>query len=793
MKNRLLYLVMLIVACCNTNLFAIDYRVRGRVIEELSREPLPFAYVSLLGKDTLRTVTDSLGCFELEKVPPGISSFQVTCMGFIPVRTPEYLISATTPFIEITMQEETQKLTDVTVRPRIFRRSTESPVSMNIIGTREIEKSPGSNRDVSRIVRNYPGVSFSPIGYRNDLIVRGGGPSENRFYMDGIEIPNINHFATMGASGGPVSLVNADLIRDIHFYTGAFPATRAGALSSVLDFSLHDGNKERQTFKATLGASEVSLSGSGHFGERTTYLFSVRQSYLQLLFKMLGLPFLPNYIDGQVKIKTQLKNKDELTFLALTGIDRMNLNTDEDGETAQYMLSYLPVITQETFTVGATYRHFAGKHIQTYTLSHNYLNNRNLKYVNNDESRPENKTLDLKGLEQKLTLKAENRTYAGAVTWKEGVEVNGLFYSNRTFQRIFQEQPVENRYATDLGLLAWGMYATADIAPAGSPLSGSLGIRVDGNNFNPSMRRFWEQASPRGALRYTFSPHWSVGLSAGWYAQLPSFPALGFRDASGGYVNRSLEYMHVAQTALGVEWRMNELFSVSVEGFYKYYTDIPASLADGIPLACKGADYGSVGNEPLASTATGRAYGAEALCRISLPDRLNLTASFTAFRSEYRQSDTQPYIASAWDNRFILNVGGTYDLPHHWSVGGRCSVIGGAPYTPYDLETSSLVSAWDVSGRPYLDYSRYNTGRYDTFAQLDLRVDKDFYFRNWRIGFYVDVQNVLNSQLKQPDVYINTGEIINPEAPAAEQRYRLKAIPMKSGNIVPTVGLTAEF
>ena len=136
-------------------------------------------------------------------------------------------------------------------------------------------------------------MSFSPVGYRNDLIVRGGGPSENRFFMDGIEIPNINHFATQGASGGPVSIVNADLIREINFYTGAFPADRAGGMSSVLDFKLRDGDPERQSFKATLGASEVGLSGSGHIGGRTTYIFSARQSYLQMLFKLLGLPFLP--------------------------------------------------------------------------------------------------------------------------------------------------------------------------------------------------------------------------------------------------------------------------------------------------------------------------------------------------------------------------------------------------------------------------------------------------------------------------------------------------------------------
>lgn len=196
---------MLLLSFSTCFLYAIDYTVRGRVIEQQSRQPVMDAYVWLAGKDTLRTMTDSLGCFTLEQVPPGIFHFMVTCIGYEPVRTSEYQISATTPFIEIELKEDTRFIQDVTVRPDLFRRSTESPVSMNVISTREIEKSPGSNRDVSRIVRNYPGVSFSPIGYRNDLIVRGGGPSENRFFMDGIEIPNINHFATLGASGGPVS------------------------------------------------------------------------------------------------------------------------------------------------------------------------------------------------------------------------------------------------------------------------------------------------------------------------------------------------------------------------------------------------------------------------------------------------------------------------------------------------------------------------------------------------------------------------------------------------------------
>lgn len=460
MRKNLLAAIVLLVLYIPSVWAAAGYPVRGRVIDRLSREPVAYAAVTITGQPGKGAMTDSLGRFEILQVKPGIYSLTASFIGYRTVVTPEYQVSARTPFIEIEMEEEPEHLNEVVVRPSPFRRTIESPVSMQVIGMREIEKSPGSNRDVSRIVRSYPGVSFSPIGYRNDLIVRGGGPSENRFFMDGIEIPNINHFATQGATGGPVSIVNSDLVREINFYTGSFPADRAGALSSVLDFRLRDGDLERQTFKATLGASEVSLSGSGHVGKKTTYLFSVRQSYLQFLFKLLGLPFLPNYIDGQLKVKTRFSERDELTFLGLVGIDNMKLNLDEKGEENEYLLSYLPRIQQETFTVGAVYRHYAGRHVQSVALSHNYLNNRNTKYRNNDESTPDNLTLRLRGVEQKTTLRFENRSYLGRWTLREGAELNYSTYHNKTLQRTYQQEAecwtIALIWELSAGAFSWG-------------------------------------------------------------------------------------------------------------------------------------------------------------------------------------------------------------------------------------------------------------------------------------------------------------------------------------------------
>lgn len=799
-KHILLTLSLLL---CNVCIHAatVDYSVRGKIIDKQSRQPVAYANVVVVGIPGKGASTDSLGMFRIEQVPPGIYRFEATLIGYKSAVTPEYVVSASTPFIEIEMEEDENMLAAVVVTPSPFRKTVESPVSMRIIGLQEIEKSPGGNRDISRIVRAYPGVSFSPIGYRNDLIVRGGSPSENRFYMDGIEIPNINHFATQGASGGPVSIVNADLIREISFYTGAFPANRSGAMSSVLDFRLKDGNPDKQTFKATLGASEVSFSGNGHLSDKTTYLFSLRQSYLQLLFKALGLPFLPNFIDGQFKLKTKLSAHNELTILGLVGIDKMKLNTDEKGEDAEYILSYLPTIHQETFTVGTSYRHYAGKHVQTLTLSHNYLNNRNVKYLNNDESYEDNLTLRLRSVEQKTTLRFENQTRLGQWTLKEGAEMNYSNYTNRTKQRMFGYTTLSD-YQTDLNIFSWGGFFSTDYTTANKRFSASAGIRTDGNNYNREMKELWKQLSPRLSLSYELTKQWTLSGNAGLYHQLPPYTALGFKDNDGHYINKDLKYMRVMETSLGLDWHLQDRLMISAEGFFKQYGRMPLSLRDNIPLACKGDDYGTVGNEALTPTAEGRAYGVEAMLRWQIPERFNFVSSLTVFRSEYRNGngdsdDNIPsgtkYISSAWDNRFILNVSGTYNLPRRWSIGGKLSYIGGAPYTPYDEEKSSLVEAWNAQGRPYYDYSKYNTERLPNFAQLDIRVDKSFYFHRCMVGFYLDLQNITGSKLKQQDVIMSTGVIENPSAPIEEQRYKMKKLKQESGTLLPSIGVTVEF
>ena len=772
---------------------AQTYSVKGVVTSRATGEGLPFVSMGIWNTP-MGTMTDSLGNYFIGNLSPGMYRIQVSSVGYKTYVSPEFRISSYDYTLDIALEESQVALSEVSVVAAPFRSSIESPIAMRVIGVQEIEKSPGANRDISKVVNYFPGVASAVgNGYRNDLMIRGGGPSENKFFLDGVEIPNINHFSTQGASGGPVGIIDADLIREVNFYTGAFPVSRGNALSSVFDFKLLDGTPDKYTFKGTVGASEVALTSKGHIGNKTTYIVSVRQSYLQLLFSLLDMPFLPRYTDAQFKVKTRFSQEHELMVLGLGAIDDMKLNTETDpeDESKQYLLNYLPTIKQNTYTLGAVYKHYSGNHTQTVVLSRSFMNNSNIKYRDNDESSTDNLTLRLKSDEIENHLRFENRSLVGLFDLTAGFNVDYAVYRNNTFQRAFTDIPKEIRYKTDLGLFKWGIFATSGYKSADDRFSASFGFRLDACNYSSLTDNPFKQFSPRLSLSYNLIGNFFLNGSIGRFYQLPAYTTMGYQE-DNVLINKSrLKYICSDQAVVGVEYYINKWARLTVEGFYKKYTHSPLSLRDSIPLACKGTDYGVSGNEAASSTARGRAYGLEVMLRWFGMGRFTALASYTWYRSQFEDPATGIYIPSAWDYRHLFTLSGTYKLPKNWDIGLKFRLMGGAPYTPYDEYTSSLVPAWDATARPYYDYDRYNTGRLKTFYEADIRVDKSFYFKGVMLGFYVDLQNVLNFKYDNPPVLISTGEkYVDNDG---TERYRMKYIAQQSGVILPTLGITVEF
>ena len=772
------------------------YSIKGIVKDATNGEPVSFANV-VIWNTIEGTVTDEDGLFEITGITPGSYRLQASFIGYKPTVTAEFRISNKDLFFPIELEESNESLQEVNIVASPFRKTPESPIGLRVIGFKEIEKSAGGNRDISRVVQSFPGVA-SPAAFRNDLMVRGGGPSENRFFLDGVEIPNINHFSTQGASGGPVGIINPDFIREVDFYSAAYPASRGNALSSVLDFKLQDGNKEKFSLRGVIGASDIGLSINGPAGEKTTYQVSVRRSYLQFLFDMIGLPFLPTFTDAQFKVKHTFNRKNELTILRLGAIDNMKLNTNmEDmSEKNQYILAYLPVVKQKTYTLGAVYKHYSGNNIHTLIVSRSLLNNRNIKYKDNDENAEENLTLNYHSDEIENKLRSENIFRFSSFRLNIGGNLEYTTYTNRTYQKLFTTTPKIINYHTNLALLKWGIYTTVIYESKNERFTSSLGMRTDANNYSSDMNNLFNQFSPRLSLSYRLFETIFLNGNIGRYYELPPYTVLGFKDNQGNYLNKDnhLTYIRSDQAGLGLEYRPTSYLKFSAEGFYKKYDQYPMSLIDSIPLASKGTDYGVLGNEAVNSTATGRAYGLELTGRWYNYKGLTFIASYTFVRSEFKDGrGSGKYISSAWDNRHLFTFSGTYTLPKNWDIGAKLRVVGGAPYTPYDIEKSSLVEAWDASGSLYYDYSRFNSERLKPFTQLDIRVDKTFYLNKFMLGAYIDIQNILNSKYKEQDVYIKTGKILNPEAPLQQQRYELKPVELCTGTLLPSIGVMIEF
>ena len=772
-------------------------RIEGRVFHVKTNTPAEYATILIQGTD-IGVVSDSTGRFSFVNVDPGFIRLVVSSVGFKSVVSPEIQVQGNQmAFIDIPLNEDDIVLREITVTPKVDARRIESPVSSFYVGVQQIEKSAGVNRDVSKVLQTLPGVGAMDPN-RNDLIVRGGGPSENVFYLDGIEIPVINHFATQGSSGGAIGVINPDFVREIDFYTGAFPANRGNALSSVMEIRQKNGSKDRVHTKLSVGASDAALTLDGPLGPKSTFIVSARQSYLQLLFKAIGLPFLPTYNDFQVKYRYEIDPKNVISFIGIGSIDNLVLNKElqQTGtETQKYLLSYLPVYEQWNYTVGAVYRHFSDNHLDTWVLSRNMLRNKNYKFEDNDEAK--SKTADYQSDESENKLRFERDFRSLPVQLKMGAGVRYSHYTNDTYRRVFTDGRITDiRYNTTLNLFGYQLFAQVSDDYLDERLQLSFGINMAGNNFNRNMANPLNQLSPRLSVSYSLSDKWDISANTGRYTAQPAYTTMGYKNPEGQYANRNENVKYIASNhaVIGFEYRPHEKMRLTIESFYKQYHRYPLSVKDGLSIASKGADYGQVGDEEIISVGKGRAYGIEVLYKIIDWKRLNLTSTYTWFRSEFTDQEFV-YRPSSWDTRHLLNLIAGYRFEKNWNVAARWRYVGGAPYSPIDHELSTNREAWNVTNQAYTDYSRFNSLRLKDSHQLDLRVDKEFYFNRWLLNLYVDVQNVYNFQSERPPIYINTdkqGAVI-PDAGGDPSKQGLRILENTTGTILPTIGLIIKI
>ncbi|MBL7943228.1 MAG: TonB-dependent receptor [Flavobacteriales bacterium] len=776
--------------------------ISGYVFDKVSNEALVMAGVQIQGT-TNGAFTDENGFFSITNLQPGLYNLVANYAGYKQAVLYEIEVTNDRPAqVEIRMESEVTEVGEVTVSASTVSNREESPLSVRTIGPNEIKRNPGGNRDISRVIRTLPGVAAIP-SFRNDIVIRGGAPNENRFYIDGIEIPNINHFATQGASGGPVGMINVDLVEEVEFYSGAFPSARGNALSSVMEFGFRQPRDDKFIMNMVVGSSDLGITVEGPTSPNSGIILSARRSYLQFLFRALQLPFLPAYNDLNTKWTWRISEKDRLSFIAIGAYDTFDINLDLDTSVSdenfarnRYLLDNLVTNEQWSYSTGLRYDHYTDKGRMTLVVSRNALQNDAYRYPDNNESLP--RELDYTSRETENKLRGEWK-HSGRTGWKwlVGFNFDAASYNNRSALSEYNalaDTLMEVDYVSAYDMLSWGVFAQSSKNLLSDRLVVSAGIRTDANNFGEEMMDLSDQVSPRLSLRYRFAPGWSLNAGAGMYFQRPSYLALGFADNTG-FRNDDLQYIQSNQAALGIEYDFSRRNSVlSLESFYKKYDQYPVSVARGISLANLGADFGTVGNEDLVSIGLGRAYGIEFLYQQKLFEGFYGIFAYTYVRSEFTGTDGV-YIPSSWDSRHLISWTGGKKFSKNWEVGFRFQYSGGLPFTPDNENASMLIANWDALQFAIPDWSQLNTQRIDAFHQLDVRVDKKWFFTKWSLDLFLDIQNVYNSVTPlKPTLDALRDEagnpVVNPNDPS---RYLPNYLDNSNGNLLPSIGIIVEL
>ena len=781
-KHTTLFILFLVVS--TLSLAQVKTSIRGNVVDE---KGAPIFAASIYLNNNQGTFSEEDGTFQILNVVPGSYNLTASFIGYDSQTKFNIIVkSKGNRSFNFILIESSESLEEVVVSNKNkISRPKETPLSTQSLSAVEIATYPGGNNDVVQVAQSLPGVSPSVGGFRNDLIIRGGAPNETVYYLDGVEVPNINHFATQGSAGGPVGLLNVSFINDVTLSTSAFGAQYDNPLSGVLQFKQRDGNKERFNTNIRVSATDAAFTFEGPLFKNkkkesnTSFLLSVRRSYLQALFKLIGLPIRPDYWDYQYKLSHQIDKYNDLFFIGLGSVDDFTVEAPEDyDEEAQAVLEQAPFIKQKTNSIGVTWkkRFKNGSGFMETTLSNNRLENIFTNYLD-----PENETGIIfrnDAVESETKLRHQLTKFLNDWKITGGFNLQHSFYTNNTTNNadaIF--------YTTEIDFIKYGFFANATRSFFDDKLDLSIGFRMDDDSFTTSSDLV-SNFSPRLSLSYEFLEDWRISATAGRYFKITPYTILGFRDSNGILTNQDSDYTQSDHYVIGLQHYLNPAASISLEGFYKQYSDYPVSVLDQVSLANKGADFEVLGNEDVETIGKGRSYGLEFQYQQKLLNNFYSIFSYTYFFSEFTGFDTATYTPSVWDIRHLISFVGGYKLKKNWEISSRYRFAGQTPYVPTNLD-ATLISYPEI----ILDYDRLGEEKLETFSQLDVRVDKKWNYSQLSLNIFIEVQNILGQSIPRPNEYGLSrdmdGNLNNPLS--------LSKINQDTSTSIPSIGIVVDF
>jgi len=738
----------------------------GRILDLQSQQPLPGATLLLEGTG-IGVVTDEEGYFTVNEIPYKSYNVIASFLGYESETLYNVIVKSVgnRPLL-FELEEVAEILDEVVIVRSPFRTTRDTPLSTQSFSAVEIETYPGGNNDITKVVQSMPGISPSIGGFRNDIIIRGGAPNETVYYLDGIEIPNINHFSTQGSAGGPVGMINVSFVRDVTLSSSAFGAEYDNPLSGVLAFEQREGNANEFGGNFRFGASEAGITLEGPLFRKdkerpanTTFLFSVRRSYLQFLFELIGLPIRPDYWDYQWKIKHEIDKYNSLTFIGIGAIDDFSVKApDEFDAEQQATLDQVPIIDQRSTTLGLSWKrnYKNGKGFMMTALSTNRLENVFSRYE--DNTTRTGTIFQNDSYEWETKLRYQTTFYSDQWKWSSGFNIQQSSYQNNT---IFNYYDIA--YNTTLDFIKYGFFVKGSRKLFNDRMDLTLGLRTDADSYSTGSN-LMDNLSPRIAFSYalTENQQWKLNATAGRYFKIPTYTMLGFQNERSLFVNQEASYVRSDHFVAGLEYNVTPSSRFTLEGFVKNYSNYPVSVVDGVSLANKGGGFEVLGNEEIVSEGTGQSSGLEFLFQQKLSNNFYGVFAYTYFFSEFTGLD-QRSRPSVWDSRHLISFTGGYKLKRNWELSARWRFAGKNPYVPTDLE-ASLEAYPEI----ILDYDRLGEVKLNAFNLADIRIDKKWNFEKLSFNFFFEIQNFLGQPNPTPEEYgLNrnaSGEVILPRS-----------------------------
>jgi len=733
----------------------------GKITDKITKEALPGVNVTII-ETNFGAASNIDGYFKIDNLPVGNYQVRASFVGYDSQIKSDIIINSARPYeLNFELSPAVIELEGVVVTSGYFDKSPTEITSLKNFSYEEIRRSPGAFEDVVRALSLLPGVAQADAG-RNDLIVRGGAPSENLFILDGFVIPNINHFGTQGASGGPLSFVNLDYVSETSFSTGGFSAVFGDKLSSVLKINLREGRKDQLGGKALISATQFGLNFEGPVSEKSNFIFSARRSYLDFIFDAAGFNFVPEYYDVLSKYTYNIDNKSKLSYLFIAAFDKVkfnNKNKDDIYDNAQILGS-----NQNQYLTGISLQRLISNGFYNFTLSRNFVDYNSFQKDTLFQPIFLNKSREAEN-EAKLDFVYK---YSTTLELNTGISSKLIKYDAdirfpKTFITSFGETlPISS--ISEYGYFNKSAFYAQVSEIFFNRLRTNLGFRVD--YFDAIRDKF--TFSPRFSTALMLSEWTSLNFSTGIYHQFPSYIWLFAEDT-----NSRLKPIRVEQFIFGVDQNLRKDVLIKLEGFYKIYSNYPASLIRPyLILANTGAGFGgstqnydSFGLEPLVSKGTGTVSGFELSMQKKSSDIPHYgLLSLTYSKSQFKGLDGKTRIGK-YDQTWIFNVTAGYIFNERWEAAVKFRISSGNPYTPFNNDGTQSVS-------------NYLKDRFLASHSLDVRIDRRWDFDGWSMITYLDIQNIYNQK--------NTSSIrwdYKSNSPDLQQNI----------GILPSIGVNIEF